>query len=124
MTASEIAYLIAVKETAREGKGGEARSKDVAERIGLSRASVSRAVEKLCAKRLAARTERNGVVLTDAGAAEVERYEACIAAVQKAILKRFGCRECVAKADALRVVCALSAENFKRLCEEEVQKCR
>ena len=66
MTASEIAYLIAVKETAREGKGGEARSKDVAERIGLSRASVSRAVEKLCAKRLTARTERNGVVLTEA----------------------------------------------------------
>ncbi|PWM74580.1 MAG: hypothetical protein DBX59_03365 [Bacillota bacterium] len=118
MTASEIAYLFAIKELAAGGDGG-ARCKFVAEKLHFSRASASRALDKLCVKRMIRRTAHNGFALTEAGAAAVETYDKCVRAVQGELIARFGCRESAARADALRVVCALSEENLKKLAQEE-----
>ncbi len=123
MSASEIAYMIAIDETAKNCKTGEAMGKSVAEKRNLSRASTSRALDKLCAKKLLMRTEKKGYVLTDRGREVIGVYESCIRRVKEELAIRFGCRDAVAYEDALRIVCALSGENLSKLAKSEGEKC-
>lgn len=113
MTASEVSYLLTIGELS---KAGGVRLKDVAEKRNLSGASVCRAVDRLCEKRYI-RREENRLVLTEKGEAAVREYEMCVEMIRLEIEARFGCRESVARKDALGVVCAFSEENFEKLLQ-------
>ena len=90
MSTSGIRYLLAIEELSLNGA---VRSKDVAEKLSLTRASVCRAVDRLSEERCVVREESGALALTEKGKIIVGRYERCIRnAHQKTELPRKRCR--------------------------------
>lgn len=112
MTSSMLAYLTAVRQLGSEG--GRVRSVDIAERLGVARASVSKALDRLWEAGYAARTEDGGVRLTEKGGEVVELYSKALVKV-KGCLVGLGVGEARAEKEALAALGALDEDTVKRI---------
>ncbi|CVH79130.1 Transcriptional regulator MntR [Coriobacteriaceae bacterium CHKCI002] len=104
-------YLKAVLAIRREH--GFARAVDVSERLGVSKASVSKALSKLERQQLV-RVVAHDVWLTEEGRAVAER----VAGRHKfffGLLRAAGVEECVADEEACRMEHCLSEDSFQKL---------
>lgn len=113
MSASEIKYLITVYDLAKYFN--KVRQIDIAESLQYSKASVSIAMENLECKRLIVKDDNGSVTVLPAGAAIAERYKKCAAVVEDMLVNKLNSRTCAAKSDALKIICAISKENFDKL---------
>lgn len=119
MSTSGIRYLLAIEELSLNGA---VRSKDVAEKLSLTRASVCRAVDRLSEERCVVREESGALALTEKGKIIVRRYERCIRKIREMLIRKLNCRESVAERDAINVACAFSEENIDKILELSVQE--
>ena len=94
MSTSGIRYLLAIEELSLNGA---VRSKDVAEKLSLTRASVCRAVDRLSEERCVVREESGALALTEKGKIIVGRYERCIRKIREMLIRKLNCRESVAE---------------------------
>lgn len=114
MSMSEIKYLITVYDLAKNYK--KVRQIDIAECLQYSKASVSIAMDNLECKRLIKKDDNGSIVILPAGAAIAEQYIKCAEKVEGMLINKLSSRASAAKSDALKIICAMSKENFDRLC--------
>jgi Mn-dependent DtxR family transcriptional regulator len=109
-----IEAILRIKE--RKGRNGNVRAVDIAEALGVSKPSVSRAVKLLSAKGFINVTP-DGITLTDAG----QKYAEAVFDRHKIIRHFFtdilSVNPETAEEDACRVEHALSEETYRRLKE-------
>lgn len=116
---SQEDYLEAILVLAQ--KTPSVRSVDIAEHLGFSKASVSRAMSQLVDFGLAQMDESKFIVLTEKGRAQAERvYEKHL--FFKNILTSAGIEEERAAEDACKIEHAISDESFQAIKEAFAEK--
>ena len=115
MTAAELRYLIAIDEL-YDGKSG-VKLTDIAQRVGVSKVSVYRAVERLEKSGYAERNDKNKVILTELGKKQISDYMEIIDFVRDHLVRNCGTPHEVAYSDAIGVACALSDVSRERIAE-------
>ncbi len=101
-------------------RNGRVRSLDVAEHMGFSKPSVSRAVAHLKAASYITVDKTGDITLTDEGRAIAEKIFERHTVISE-LLVRIGVSEATAAADACRIEHAISDETF-RIIKETIKK--
>jgi Mn-dependent DtxR family transcriptional regulator len=115
MTAAELRYLIATGEL-YDGKNG-VKLTDIAQKVGVSKVSVYRAVERLEKNGYVERNDKNKVVLTQHGKNQISAYMEIIVFIRAQLLDHCGTPSDTAYNDALGVACALSDASREKITE-------
>ncbi len=113
MTQSEMKYLIAVHTLERENVG--VKLTEIAEKMGVTKVSVYRAVERLEKNGYIKRNERNKVVMTEMGKASLSEYMVLTEFAASNMEIYGGLQRALAYEEALSVVCALGDAGRERL---------
>ncbi|MBO5023356.1 MAG: hypothetical protein J6D11_03485 [Clostridia bacterium] len=106
MTSAELRYLIAADEL-YDGVNG-VKLIEIANKVGVSKVSVYRAVERLEKNYYIQRNEKNKVVLTEYGKKQLADYREIMDFIQSHLEKQCGTPSEVAYNDALGAACAFS----------------
>ncbi|MBQ9747835.1 MAG: helix-turn-helix domain-containing protein [Clostridia bacterium] len=106
MTTAELRYLIATNALHKELGGVKLTS--IAERVGVSKVSVYRAVERLEKSGYVQRDEKNKVIVTPEGERLLEEYMVIVNFISDHLEKHCGTPKDTAYQDALGAACALS----------------
>jgi len=115
MTSAELKYLIATDEI-YDGING-VKLIDIAAKVGVSKVSVYRAVERLEKNSYVERNEKNKVVLTEYGKKQLSYYREIMNFLQNHLIKQCGTPEDVAYNDALGVACAFSDISREKIAD-------
>ena len=114
MTAAELRYLIATSEI-HEITGVGVKLTEIALRMGVSKVSVYRAVERLEKNGCVARDEKNKIVITEYGEKQLADYMEIIGFVRTQLTRYCDTPDELAYKDALGVVCALCNHSREKL---------
>ncbi len=106
MTTAELRYLIATNELHREQTGVKLTA--IAEKVGVSKVSVYRAVERLEKSGYVRRNDKNKVVMTESGERLLSEYMVIVNFISKHLEAHCGTPNELAYQDALGAACALS----------------
>ena len=106
MTIAELRYLIATNALYRDQGGVKLTS--IADRVGVSKVSVYRAVERLEKSGYVKRDDKNKVVMTQDGRQVLEEYMVIVNFISSHLEKNCGTPKETAYQDALGAACALS----------------
>ena len=106
MTVAELRYLIAT-DALYDGKNG-VKLTAIAEKIGVTKVSVYRAVERLEKSGYVERNEKNKVVMTEKGETVLREYMVIVHFVREHLVAHCGTPAEIAYTDALGAACALS----------------
>lgn len=112
MTASELKYLIAANELSDNGNG--ARMAAMAQRLNVSKVSVSRAVEKLIASGYLYQSGKK-ILLTKKGIEEITDYLIVIDLIGSKLQRHCNIPKETAFDEAIGAACALGDESRKRV---------
>jgi len=112
MSLSSIRYLLTIRELNQELQ--KIKSKDIADKLGYSKPSITRAINNLVTAGLVERN--NGIELTKEGEIQSSRFLCCVNYVKEALCKILDMPMRFASNDALNIVGALSEQGFERLC--------
>ena len=112
MTASELKYLIAANELSDNGNG--ARMAAMAQRLNVSKVSVSRAVEKLIASGYLYQSGKK-ILLTKKGIEEITDYLIVIDLIGSKLQRHCNILKETAFDEAIGAACALGDESRKRV---------
>lgn len=105
MSASELKYLIAVNALC----GGDGvKLTAIAEKAGVSKASVYKALERLSYIGYVIRDDKFGILLTESGRTALAEYTDCIRCMQSALERYCNVPRTLAYNDALKASCAIS----------------
>ncbi len=115
MTSAELKYMIAIEEI-YDGING-VKLIDIASKVGVSKVSVYRAVERMEKNGYIERNDKNKVVLTEYGKKELSSYKEIMRFLQNNIKKYCSVSEDVAYSDAMCVACALSNTSREKLSD-------
>lgn len=121
MTVAEIKYLIAVNDLSDETKG--ARLTDIGIKMGVSKVSVYRAMDRLEKSGYIKRDEMNRIVILEYGHQELEIYTKLINFVCNHLVNQFNTPSDIAYNDAIGAVCALSDESLDGIAKFMKEKC-
>lgn len=113
MTSSLLGYIMAIG--ALESKSERVRSVDVAESLGVARASVCKAMDRLSDGGYAVRGEHGEVRLTAKGRATVEKYVPACKVVAGVLTRRLGLSAARAEREAVCALGALSDDTVVRI---------
>ena len=125
MTIAELRYLIATSELCHGAQG--VKLTDIAAKLGVTKVSVYRAVERLEKNGHVTRNEKNKVIMTESGEALLSEYMVIVRFIRSHLETNCGTPGETAYQDALGVACALSdiSRSSIALCmkksEEEEQ---
>ncbi len=106
MTSAELRYLIATNELFCEQNGVKLTS--IAEKVGVSKVSVYRAIERLEKSGYVKRNDKNKVVMTPLGESLLAEYMVIVRFISDHLEKHCNAPRETAYRDALGVACALS----------------
>ena len=110
-----------------EKERGSVRSADVAEKLGVARASVCRAADRLAEGGWAARGEGSRLHLTEKGRKVVETYAPALGRMRRLFASEFGLTAAKAEREALAALGALEEDTIERIARkeraEEREKC-
>ena len=113
MTAAELKYLIAIDEL-YDGTSG-IKLISIAAKMGVTKVSVYRAVERLEKSGYLKRDERNKVIFTEHGHKSLAHFMIMVKWITEHLAERCGVSADKAYNDAIGVVCALSDESREGL---------
>lgn len=113
MTAAEYKYLLAIDEL-YDGTGG-IKLTAIALKMGVSKVSVYRAVERLEKGGYVNRDEKNKVVITEFGFQKLEEYRAMVDWLGNHLEHHCHVAGDIAYRDAIGAVCAMSEESHRKL---------
>lgn len=121
MTVAELRYLIATSELC-EGENG-VKLTEIAARMGVTKVSVYRAVERLEKSGYVKRNEKNKVVMTEGGQSILAEYMVIVRFIRKHLEKNCATPAETAYQDALGVACALSdiSRSSIAVCMEKAE---
>lgn len=123
MTPSLLGYILAIDALCAERE--HVRSVDVAEKLGVARASVCRALDRLSDGGYAVRCESGEVRLTTRGKEIVGKYLPACEVVARALVEKLGLNEGRAEREAVLALGALSDDTvvrLSRLYQDEKEK--
>ncbi|MBQ8498139.1 MAG: helix-turn-helix domain-containing protein [Clostridia bacterium] len=106
MTVAELRYLIAI-DALCEGENG-VKLTEIAAKMGVTKVSVYRAVERLEKNGYVRRNEKNKVIMTESGTLFLEEYMVIVRFIRAHLEQNCGTPAETAYQDALGVACALS----------------
>lgn len=112
MTSSLLRYIMAID--ALNGKAGRVRSVDIALSLGVARASVCKALDRLSESGYATRGEDGNVRLTAKGTEAVGIYSPARESLKNVLMNKLGLGEARAEKESLAVLGAVSTETVKR----------
>lgn len=119
MTSADFKYLIASKQLydAREDKSIGIKLTEIANKVSVSKASVSRAAERLEKGGYIRKNDRNKIVITEYGFTQVAEYKIMIEWLSSHL--RFHCNipQEIAQIDGINAACAMSDESRHGLAE-------
>ena len=125
MTSSLLIYIMTIGSLEKER--GSVRSADVAEKLGVARASVCRAADRLAEGGWAARGEGSRLHLTEKGRKVVETYAPALGRMRRQFASEFGLTAAKAEREALAALGALEEDTVERIARkeraEEREKC-
>lgn len=119
MTSAEFKYLIASKQLydAREDKSIGIKPTEIASKLGVSKASVSRAVERLEKGGYIRKNDRNKIVITEYGFTQLSEYKIMIEWLCCHLQFHCNIPKDIAQVDAINAACAMSNESRHGLAE-------
>ena len=106
MTVAELRYLIATSELCNGQEG--VKLTEIAARMGVTKVSVYRAVERLEKNGNVARNDKNKVIITEKGRNLLAEYWVIVRFIRNHLETHCGTPPDTAYQDALGVACALS----------------
>ena len=109
MTSAELKYLIAIDELYNGERG--IKLTDIAQKMSVSKVSVYRAVERLERGGYVERDDKNKVVMTEHGKAQLEEYKVLTGWLACHLEHHCGVSGDIAYKDAIGAVCAMSDES-------------
>ena len=125
MTSSLLIYIMTIGSLEKERRS--VRSADVAEKLGVARASVCRAADRLAEGGWAARGEGSRLHLTEKGRKVVETYAPALGRMRRQFASEFGLTAAKAEREALAALGALEEDTVERIARkeraEEREKC-
>ena len=113
MTSSLLTYLMTIDSLSSES--GSARSVDVADRLNVARASVSKAADRLTDGGWAVRDDNGRLRLTERGREAVRAYAPARDVLVAVFTGRLGLTAARAERDALAVLGALDEDTVIRI---------
>lgn len=111
MTSAELKYLIAVKDLIDINNKKGVKLTDVAIKMGVSKVSVYRAMDRLEKSNYVTRDEKGKIVILDYGYNQLEIYLKLIGFIRKHLEVHCNTPNDIALNDAIGAVCALSDES-------------
>ena len=114
MTYSEFRYLWNVREVEKDNAS---RLRDITNVMTVTKVSVFRALERLEKGGYVQKSKDRKIYLTEKGRGFLKEYEQAIFFLKEKMLQFAGIEEDTAEEEAMRLVCVLSDESRKRLCE-------
>lgn len=115
MTASELRYLIALEEL-YDGKVG-VKLTSIAEKCGVTKVSVYRAIERLENNGYVKRTATNKIAISECGAEVLAEYKDCMSVVQWSLESNCKIPYAIAYKDALNTVCCISEQSREAIID-------
>lgn len=118
LSPSAAKYLLTIYHLgpcAANGTQAPVRSARVADRLGVSRASVVKMLRTLSRQGLASKEYYGCIHLTDAGLCEARCLDALCRKMGCLLCQEYGISQGTARCDALNIACALSPESRARL---------
>lgn len=115
MTLAELRYLIATNDLDDEKNGVKLTS--IAEKVGVTKVSVYRAIERLEKSEYIKRNEKNKVVMTEKGRDILAEYIVAVNFIRKHLEERCGTPREIAYQDALGAACAFSDISRQKIVE-------
>lgn len=115
MTSAELKYLTAIKEL-YDGTVG-VKLVSIAEKMGITKVSVHKAVTRLENHGYIKRDDKNKVVMTELGYEQLEKYDALIGWLERHLQKYCGVSAEIAHNDAINAVCVFSYETRTAIAE-------
>ena len=112
MTSSLLTYMMTIESLA--GKSARVRSADIAEALGVARASVCKALDRLTDGGYALRCPE-GVCLTEKGRRVTEIYAPARMMVEEALSERLGVPAARAERESVAVLGVLSEDTVVRI---------
>ena len=117
MTSSLLIYIMTIGSLEKER--GSVRSADVAEKLGVARASACRAADRLAEGGWAARGEGSRLHLTEKGRKVVETYAPALGRMRRQFASEFGLTAAKAEREALAALGALEEDTVERIARKE-----
>ena len=119
MTSADFKYLIASKQIydAREDKSIGIKPTEIANSVNVSKASVTRAIERLEKGGYIKKNERNKIVITDYGFRQLAEYRIMIEWLCSHLQEHCQVPQEIAITDAICAACAMSDESRHGLAE-------
>lgn len=115
MTSAELKYLIAISELYDGTKGIKLTA--VADKTGVSKVSVFKAVERLEQDGCIQRDAKNKVIVTQRGYEQLEKYNILIGWLSGHLERNCKVPADIAKHDAAGAICAFSEESINALTQ-------
>lgn len=115
MTSAELKYLIAIDEL-YNGTAG-IKLTEIAAKMGITKVSVYKAAVRLENSGYIERDEKNKIIMTDYGYAQLGKYNALIGWLCSHLQMKCGVSADVAYTDAIGAACAFSEESRTALAE-------
>ena len=120
MTSSLLGYILVI--ASLESEKGSVRSADVAQRLGVARASVCKAADRLAEGGWAARGEGSRLHLTEKGRGVAEDYAPVRELLNSVFRAKLGLSETRADRETLAVLGALKEDTVKRIARSYCAK--
>ena len=119
MTSADFKYLVASKRLydAREDKSIGIRLTEIANAVKVSKASVFRAIDRLEKSGYIRKNDRNKIVITEYGFAQLAEYRIMIEWLCSHLQYHCNISEEIARVDAINAACAMSDESRHGLAE-------
>lgn len=109
MTSAELRYLLAINDL-YDGTGG-IKLTAIAAKMGVSKVSVYRAVERLEKSGYVERDDKNKVVITETGDEQLAKYKILINWLSHHLAVHCSVSRDIADCDAIGAICAMSDES-------------
>ena len=119
MTSADFKYLVASKQLydAREDKSIGIRLTEIAGVVKVSKASVSRAIDRLEKGGYIRKNDKNKIVITEYGFAQLAEYRIMIEWLCSHLQYHCNIPEEIARIDGINAACAMSDESRHGLAE-------
>ena len=115
MTSAELKYLIAISKLYDGTKG--IKLTDVADKTGVSKVSVFKAVERLEQEGCIQRDAKNKVIITQYGYEQLEKYNILIRWLSGHLERNCKVPADIAEHDATGAICAFSEQSINALTQ-------
>ena len=122
MTSSEVKYIIALYELSAIDKS--IKQINLAHKLGLTRASIFKAIKNLSYKKYVIKESNSQVKLTTKGKDVATKYIACADQIKIHLIKYLKSEENEAIIDSLAITCVMNMVNINKLYKISVKKGR